>query len=68
MLDSVDIYINKAKGKLEKVKFEEKENQEDKENFEKSLSTFFIEYKKQSKWLNKYFTKSKFARKFMFYE
>lgn len=35
MLDSVDIYINKAKGKLEKVKFEEKENQEDKENFEK---------------------------------
>lgn len=68
MLDSVDIYINKAKGKLEKVKFEEKENQEDKENFEKSLSTFFIEYKKQSEWLNKYFTKSKFARKFMFYD
>ncbi len=68
MLDSVEIYINKAKELLGKVKFEDKDNQEDKENLEKSISTFFIEYKKQSEWLNKYFTKSKFARKFMFYE
>jgi hypothetical protein len=68
LLDSVDIFFNKAKGQLEQVKFDDKDNQDDKENLEKSMSSFFIDYKKQRDWLNKYFTKSKFSRKFMFYE
>lgn len=68
MLDSVNIYFNYANVQIEQVKFENQEDKELKEGIKKSMSSFFIDYKKQSDWLNKYLTKSKFTRKFMFYE
>ena len=68
LLDSVDIYFNIAKGQLDLVKFENNEDLLDKENLVLTMNKFFIKYKKESDWLQIYFTKGKLARKFMFYE